>query len=285
MKFAVSRTGGSIRLCTYNVNNLFLKGEGALKPHAQTRALVRMLSVLDADVVCLQEVGSMASLLALNEGLDHPYPFSYLLEGNSNRSIHLATLSRVPCQVTSHRQIPLQDEAGHALKLAGSETQARAGQLQVAAMTRDLIRIDLEGLALSVFHVHLKSRLNQPWQVCDAATIRRAEVALVVDQVQRFQSRESQQGVVLAGDFNDRPSSDELAGLQALGFTDVHGELLARRGRNPSTYWPKRNSRFDRLLLNDVALARYAPDSVALHATQMARQASDHYPVTLDLNL
>ena len=96
------------RICTYNVENLFLADEGPLKPHKAVRPLLRMIEQVGADLVVLQEVGSKTSLELLNSWLPNPYEFVDLMEGNSNRSIHLGVLSRVPIELTSHRDLKLQ---------------------------------------------------------------------------------------------------------------------------------------------------------------------------------
>lgn len=87
----------------------------------------------------------------------------------------------------------------------------------------------------------------------------------------------------MLGDLNDLLSSDALQPLRELPLQDVVGVQLRRAGRNPSTYWPKRRMRIDHILLDATLVARLVPDSAIIHANNMARTASDHYPVSVTL--
>ena len=71
-----------------------------------------MIDQVGADILAVQEVGSMASLTHLNNRLAKPYAESCVVEGNSNRAIHLGVLSRFPVRVTSHRERHLVDPDG-----------------------------------------------------------------------------------------------------------------------------------------------------------------------------
>jgi len=66
---------------------------------------------------------------------------------------------------------------------------------------------------------------------------------------------------------------------------DVIGAQLQARntGIQPATYWPKRRSRIDLILLNEAARQCLVVDSPTIHRNQMARTASDHYAVSLQL--
>ncbi len=260
-----------IRIATYNVKNLFLHGEGEHhpdKPKQELRPLLRMVAHVNADVLALQEVGSPATLDAFNAGLAEPYAHLGCLPGNSDRSIHLAVLSRFPVQLTSHAAEPL--------PLPGVKLQ------------RDLLRATCRmpgGPELALFVLHLKSQTSHSAQITqyNAEEIRRAEVGGVVNIVKRFKAASPETMIVLLGDFNDRPHSDVFAPFAELALTDPQGELLRRRGQNPSTYWPKRGARFDRILLCPNARNLLDPFSPTIHSGKMGRTASDHYPVSLVL--
>lgn len=277
----------AVRISTYNLKNLFLCGEGPPKPQSEVRPLLRMFTQVDADLCMLQEVGSLASLQALNAGLVQPYPFAALLPGNSDRSIHLAVLSRMPVRLSSHREKVLLDVAGNALLEYATEPAAIAKQLTPLRFSRDLLRVDVAGLEapLSLFGVHLKSRTNRPWRALAADVIRTAECAMLCRLIEQFQQAHPHTLVGLCGDFNDRLSSDALAPLAGLEMSDPLGQVLQQSGHNPSTYWPKRRMRIDHILLSREAAQRVVEGSPEIHANRMAQTASDHYPVSLVLNV
>ena len=242
-----------------------------------------MIEQVQAQLLVLQEVGSLATLECLNEQLANPYPFASLVPGNSTRSIHIGVLSRYPCQLTSHRQLPLTQTDGSVLL----QLEQEGGQPQPARLQRDIVQITTGygDLALTLFAVHLKSRINQAWQIVDAQTIRAAEVTALCSLVEALKVTQPEQAVVVLGDFNDQPDAALLQPLEGLGLIDLHGQAAAARGFNPTTYWPKRHCRFDRILLNSVAADLFVPDSAMMHGSRMAQQASDHYPVSLVLKV
>lgn len=254
-----------MRLATYNTKNLFLCGEGPEKPVKEVRALVRMISALAADVVLMQEVGSQQTLELLNNQLTCPYEFATVVVGNSDRSIHLAVLSRRRARISSHRDLPLDPGDGsHGLKLQ-----------------RDILLAEFDD-DLAAFNVHFKSRTNRAEQGVGADAIRAAECRALCDVTRRYKAANSHRLIAIGGDFNDRPTSDALAYLQELEFTDPLTEQLRLAGRHPSTFWPKRRMRIDRLLIGNAHLDRVV--DTRIHATRMAQVASDHYPVTVDLS-
>ena len=168
-----------------------------------------------------------------------------------------------------------------------SEAAAAAGQAMPLKMCRDLLRVDVLGLPrpLSLFVVHLKSRTNRPWRRLAADQVRAAESRLVTQIVSAYRASEPAALLGLCGDFNDLVSSTALQPLQALGLCDPLGAALSRDGRNPSTYWPRRRMRIDHILLSPAAAALVVADSPCIHAHRMAQTASDHYPVSLRLDL
>jgi len=282
-----------VRIASYNVQNLLGEADATrvgtpVKTAQQRKALAGTIVELRADVLLLQEVGEGGVLEALNDSLPAPYPFTGVLPGNSPRGIHLAILSREPFELTSHRELELTGEDGRVLTEYESEEDAAAGCAAPVRFQRDLMLAelqldDLEPLAL--FNVHLKSKTNRPWKRLAADVVRAAEVRQVAGTVRAYQSSHPGRGVILAGDFNDTRSSDVLAPLFALPLSDPMGEVLARTGRNPSTYWPKRRMRLDFLLLSTVVRAWLIEGGAQIHAGQRAQRASDHYPVSVDLDL
>lgn len=273
-------------IATYNVQNLFAADASQPKPGAARRALIRTINRLGADVLVLQEVGSKPTLQALNDDLRDPFPWSDLLPGNSMRSIHIGYLSRYPMTLTSHRHWPLVLAEADGSRWYASAEDALADRASALRLQRDVVLAEIEitaDLKLAVFGVHLKSHGNPSWQAVSAGAIRRAECQAVVDIVSAFRRRHPEVGVVIAGDFNDRPDGEALEPLQQLDLVDPLEGILTRTGKRPSSYWPKRRARFDRLLVTPALLPRVAESTTCIHASNLARTASDHYPVTLGL--
>ena len=290
-----------LKIATYNLKNLFLSDEGALKPRHEVRPLARMIDQVEADILALQEVGSQASLEQLNGLLEKPYEHCHCLPGNSNRSIHIAVLSRIKPQICSHRDRQLWDEHGHPIEYFASEAELAKGVMQPLRMQRNVVQIEFSDFrssasggqpvdqpsdtprGITLFAVHLKSKGNAPWQTLGSDLIRAAECRLLAQLVLDYQQRIENIPIVVLGDFNDLAASDALKPLRALKLHDPLGDQLLRMGRNPSTYWPKRGQRLDRILLCANAVNDYVENSAMIHASQMARQASDHFPVSLQV--
>jgi len=287
----------AVRIATYNLQNLFLDGEGALDaslpvegplaPAKRVRPMARMISQVAADVMLVQEVGSQRSLDLLNDQLLQPYAHCEVLPGNSTRSIHLGVLSRYPIKLKSYRHLRLSDEHGTPLQFYPSAEHAAARDAQPIGFFRDLLQIEIQpGLLpqLALFGVHLKSKTNPSWQLHGAGVYRAAEVRALCQVVEQYRAQQPVSGIGVLGDLNDLLSSDALQPLRELPLQDVVGAQLRRAGRNPSTYWPKRRMRIDHILLDDNLAAQLVPDSAVIHANNMARTASDHYPVSVTLN-
>ena len=273
----------TIRIATYNVRNLFLCGEGEAKPAREVRALVKAIGKIAADILVLQEVGSLASLEKLNQQLQIPYPHIGCLPGNSLRGIHLAVFSRVPVELVSHADTPLTTEAGEVLNAYADHVAAEQNLLSSVRLQRDVLEIRCSELTL--FGVHLKSKGNPAWQCVSADEIRAVEARAVAQIVSAAQAVHGAKSQVLLGDFNELSSAENLQPINQLGWYDAHEEKFARLGRNPSTYWPKRRMRLDRILMSPETVPKLIDDSAQLFSGDLFRQASDHLPVSIDLQL
>lgn len=270
-----------IRVATYNVCNLFLCGEGEPKSPKALRALTRAVDRLAADVLVMQEVGSQASLDAFNARLKKSYPCAVCQPGNSTRGIHLAVLSRWPIEVHSHRDRVLTDGDGATVAAFADHSAALAQHPTPVGLQRDVLQVHTGDITL--FGVHLKSKANPAWQCVASDDIRHLEARAVAAIVDEYHQQHQKESIILLGDFNDVPDAPCLAPLTRLGWTDPHGEKYARLGRNPSTYWPKRRTRLDRMLVSPETVQRLDKDTAELHSGEMLRRASDHYPISIDL--
>ena len=275
----------SIRVCTYNVHNLFDGGSG--KSESEWKALAGILNRVAGDVVALQEVGSAAVLNTLNRRLKDPYAHEGFIQSNSDRGIHLGVLSRYPLTLRSHKECILTSPDGEILAEFASEADAVENRSSPLRFQRDLLLAEwMAGpVAFAAFVVHLKSKTNQPWRALSADEVRSAEGRALARIVSAYVAQNPLRNTLLLGDFNDTLNSDALSTVRDLGFIDPVGAELAGTGRNPSTYWPKRRTRIDLLLVEPALRRRILAGSGKIHASQMAQRASDHYPVSLQLRI
>lgn len=275
-----------MRIATYNVENLFADGPEA-KSSAGRRALRRMLNLLDADVILLQEVGSAEVLEELNGELDVPFRLAGLIPGNSTRSIHLGVLSRFDAVLTSHRSSILYDRLGMPLCGFASESDALAARRSELRLQRDLLQVEcrLGDCRIAFFGVHLKSKWSPAWADVTSDTIREAEARCVTRIITEYQEAHSGTYLVLLGDFNDTASSDPIAPVRQLRFVDPHKQWFQSTGSNPTSYWPRRRKRIDRIYLSPETQDLVVPGSQIIHSGEMAKQASDHYPVSVQIEV
>lgn len=275
-----------LRVATYNVQNLFLAGEGepAKSPRALTH-LARTIARAKADVLCLQEVGSLESLELLNARLKQPYPEVGLLPGNSNRSIHLGFLSRWPMQLRSHRELPLTDIDGQPLLEYRCAEDALVQKALPLLVQRDFLQATVmcSDEPLQLLNVHLKSRTSRDWALLASNAVRFSEAQALSALIQKVLRKAPTSRLIVAGDFNDTWHSDALTPIRELDLLDPLGQQLRAAGRNPSTYWPKRRNRIDFLLLAPSMSDHVGEAEIAVH--EQAKIASDHYPVVQTLSL
>ncbi len=263
------------------------------KPQREVRALAKTLAWPNPDLVALQEVGSLTALQDLNSLLDEPYPHVRLAPTNSDRGIHLGFMSRYPLILHSHRDLPLLDEAGHAIT---DITSPQSSELEPLYLQRDIAVVEFQPptgtLAKQpppkVFaaNVHLKSAGKRPWNTLSPLVVRTAEARLLANVITDLQSKNPDSPLLVMGDFNDNPTSSAFAALDNLQHGRLYDPLMRELvPANPriSTYWPKRRTRIDRILLNASASKHYAAGSIKLWGNKRAEIASDHFPLSIDM--
>ena len=258
------RSGGEIRVVTWNLENFFDRYDDPWREDERTRPpfvresrqqrLAGVLRRLDADVVCLQEIENrfvledwvQRHLSALGYEVVHS-------EGNDGRGIDVALLSRLPVgAVTSHRHLRFPDGSG-------GET----------GFQRDLLQVRLgPPLDAEVFVVHFKSQRGG-----EAADRLRLEEARAAVRVLAGASPRA----LLAGDFNDLPESPVLQTLLEPGWKDPCAGL-----ETPTYNQEPYRSRIDYVLLSP-ALARSGVRGAWILEDEEVLRASDHNPVVVDL--
>lgn len=258
------------------------------KPQREVRALANTIRWTDADLVAMQEVGSLTALRDVNSLLHTPYPHLLLAPTNSDRGIHLGFMSRLPLTLHSHRDWPLVDATGAPITdIAGREGTS----LEPLRLQRDVAVVELQpaaGPPMFLANVHLKSAGKRPWNTLSPLTVRTAEVQALTQIIEQFQQQQPASALLVMGDFNDNPTSTAFEPLARLAggalFDPLMRELVPANPRL-STYWPKRRTRIDRILLNKVAHKCYQLGSIKLWGNKRAETASDHFPLTVDLRV
>jgi len=288
---APGRQPGSLRIATYNIRNLFDgvqnpgKEKETAKPQKELIALGESMHDINADVMGLQEVESKDTLAHFRDQYlaDMGYREVVLVEGNDTRGIDVALFSRYPItSVISHKDLRF----------------PVPGEPQPVGFSRDLLQVRIQGpnnYAFTVFVGHLKS--HHGGAVADVR--REAEARAAQKIIADFQQANPRENFILMGDFNDAPNAKPVQPLvnpqvSGLGLTDVIQQDLGN-GPEVYTYHPKQyRSRIDYLLLSRSMMNEYVPKSVRLYKPfKQGEQwqklyfynASDHIPVTVDLNI
>jgi len=285
------------RLASYNVCNLFEETSEHKKKPREIRATAEVLTMLQANLVCIQEVASTAALNLVNDRLKNPYEVCRVVPGNYYRGLHLGVLSDDRTRTTSFADFKLVDAEGRPLFDYANPEHADTDRLSELKVQRDLLRIDV-GVndtnnvddigKLNIFCVHLKSHSPSPWRNLDNDTIRTAECDALIRLIGEFSDNRPNQPVVIAGDLNEtenRPIVQKLVSELNL-FDAIEFDWVRTHNKPSFSYqnYPSR-ARLDYLLLNPSARALYIKNSAKIHGTPSGRVASDHYPVSIDLEL
>lgn len=276
--------GETLTIATYNVENYGSVGRVTSagyradypKPEKEKAALRGVIRALGADVLVMQEMGDAPYLaeLALDlraEGLD--YPHQALLDGPDGER-HVAVLSRRPLK----RVVP---HANLTFAYLGATESVKRGLLEVV--------VEAGGGELTVFAVHLKSRLTERADDPQSEGRRAAESGAVRDRVlQRFPSPATAR-FVIAGDFNDGPASRTMERMLARGATPVAALVPATDSRGETwTYHYAREesySRFDHLLVSPALQGAIAGGRARIFDGPGVADGSDHRPVVMTLEL
>lgn len=197
----------------------------------------RIISEVNADVLCLVEVESRPVLRRFNETIlkEAAYPHAMLIDGNDERGIDVAILC----------QRPLRDLRSHV-----DDLDPVTGW---PVFSRDCaeFEIDIPGTRhLWVLVNHFKSRGYGSKASNDAKRTRQSETVAAI--LKRFNLQK--QWVVVAGDFNELPKSDSLAPLLKLpGLRNSFEKLPddADRWTHRDDAVPSRNDQIDYLLVSD----------------------------------
>ena len=274
------RAGGTVRVASYNVLNLFdddddpyHSDEGTnAKPRAELESLAKSLRQIDADVVALAEVENRGYLERFNQVLlsDLGYENVVLFEGNDRRGIDVAVLSRLPVgPVTSHRHVQFRDAEGELMRFR-----------------RDLLQVRIEpdgGTPFDVYVVHLKSKGGSE---NGAEEIRLPEAKAVRAMLDAALAADPQRSFVICGDFNDELTSNSLKAIigSGSGALTTFVDDLPADGRITYNQEPFL-SMIDFILASPAMAERYQEGSYRIQPGSPESTGSDHNAVIAEFRL
>lgn len=286
-----------IKLGTYNVNNFFDRFDDPYnyaddrwgprttksKDLDQIYNLGERLRQDKPDILALQEVENKGTMYEFNKShLGGHFDELVLVEGNDPRGIQIAMMSKLPL--------------GHIISY--QFLRDLEDRIKIKLFSRDFMEVEVLDPEtyqpiFTIFNSHLKSRFVDPTlkgsrreAAIQRGDYRRFRQAEAIAQIVKRRFPNPHQGLyVLAGDFNDVPTSDALAPLlqdPTLALYDVLSELP--ENKRWTHYWSeeKQRSQIDYILLSPAMRQRMIPNTA--HVVQRGNSGgSDHRPVYVDL--
>lgn len=265
------------RFVAYNVEN-WLSMERSVngkehasvpKPERSKQAVIDLLREAQPDILGLCEIGSEQDLLDLQTrlhaaGIDLPHRH---YSGGADPVRHLALLSRFPISSTAK---PEQTD----FQLNGRTTSLQRGILDAT--------IDVNGTPIRFLGVHLKSKREVNW--ADQEQIRIHEAQLVRTHADKVLRNNSQERVILYGDFNDTARSDVLKKIQGVNNSASYFYALNLKdaaGTRWTQHWAEQDvySRFDYILVSPTLRKTIEARSSRILESKDWEQGSDHRPL------
>lgn len=295
------RPQGVLRLATYNLENLFAdRGQGRqgatpAKPAAERAAVAEALRRIDADVVALQEVESLETLIAFRDeylsGLGYEHVAS--LDAGDSRGIEQSVLSRFPLSGAKvWGEVKL--EGVHIVEdrrdriAIGDPIVLRRSPLRVTVTVPAEAAQHADDYEVTLLVVHQKSgRQFDYWRQAESAAFAKWALDEMKDNPDRR--------VVILGDFNAQPHEPSVLTYLNAGFTDAFAHRISG---DPRFITHESGRAIDLILLNAPAARDLIPETRFILGA-IARPAgvdwrtyapppgyaSDHYPVVIDLRL
>ena len=300
---APAKPAGAVRIATYNILNLFdddddpaLSGRyediDDTKPLHERLAVARAIRELDADVLCVQEIESVAALTEFRDEFlaDMGYKHIASVDAGDERGIEQAVLSRKPIV---HTQNWVRKPLGgvHPENYGPSGKNWYAGQPIV--FHRSPLRVDVDlgtpdaPQIVTLFVVHHKSgRYSAYW--------RDAEAAGTAELLKDLQVEHPDRPVLVLGDFNALTTDPSVQTYLKAGFDDI----FAKRSGGDEAVSHESGRRIDLILANGPAMAQLLADQAFVLGTAarpggidwrdlptFVGLASDHYPVAVDFGV
>jgi len=299
------RIPGTIRIATYNVENLFddhddpaLSGRyedaGETKPEAHREAVARAIHAIDADVLALQEVESERALRWFADEYlsDLGYRHIVSVDAGNERGIEQSVLSRFP--VTEVESWPGLDLGGVHPERYGDRPNMYAGEPLTYRRSPLLVGVRVpaemtegEPYELTLVVVHHKSgRFNHYWREAEASTL--------VGILEELERESPERNIVVLGDFNATPDEASVEMYLDAGWVDPMEPIDEGEPEPEPTHASGR--RIDLILANPQAAREVVlgsgfvlgtpirPEGMDWRSTPAPQDyASDHFPVVVDL--
>ncbi len=300
---APAKPAGAVRLVAYNIENLFddvddptLSGRNEdiddTKPLHQRAAVAEAIRLVDADILCMQEIESLEALEWFRDEFlsDMGYDYIVSIDAGNSRGIENAVLSRYPL---SEGKVWVGKLLGGVHPdLYGDKPNFHAGEK--IAFRRSPLQVDVEmpGVegqdpwTLSLFVEHHKSgRYNSYW--------REAEARMIVQLAEEITDAHPDRAVIVLGDFNAQPADESVQIYLRNGFHDVFAN---REDEGAAIVTHESGRRIDLILANDAAMSHLLVDQAFVFGTAarppeinwrdldtFMGYAADHYPVVVDV--
>lgn len=297
------RTPGTVRLATYNLENLFdnrndpsLSGREedmqSVKPDEQKKALAAAITAVDADVIALQEIESFDALVEFREKYlaDLGYTHVQSIDVGAERGIEQAVLSRFPIV---HAEVwPTMTLEGKQPETIDGRPNNSAGQPIISRRSPLAATIEVPAsttgakpyrLTLVIVH-HKSGRTFDFW--------REAESKANLGLIKQIQQRDPQANIALLGDFNATPEQTSVKMYMQSGLVDI---LSSHAPGDPKFITHASSREIDHILVNPafekeivkesafvLGTPQLKPEEDWRTAPKPAGYASDHLPVVVD---
>ena len=265
---------GEVVVAAYNILNLFDEyddpyrdDEGTPpKPREQMQHVAQSIEALNADVIALEEVENRDYLQRFVDVFlpDLGYDNVVLFEGNDNRGIDVALISRLPVgEVRSRRHLRFPGHDG-----------------APARFNRDILSVTIEpegGQPFEMWCVHLKSNSggreeSEPIRLAEARELRRL--------LDKSLAANPQARIIVTGDFNDTPGTPTMKTILGQGSTALWSPASDLPGQPPMTYnTGEFKSMIDFMLCSPAMKARYVKGSFNVPQGSIETTGSDHNPI------
>ncbi len=305
LKEAQPRIDGTIRVCTYNVLNLFdhtndptLEGEfddmgdnPGPTSIARCKELASAIRKVDADILALQEVESLEALNWFNDTFlkDMGYEHVGSLDAGYYRGVEQSVLSRFPIR----HIINWPNESLSDLERIGPNwTEVPRGTDEITYQ-RSPLCVTIEApndYTLTLFVLHHKAGRNTNWH-------REYEALKTMEKVHHLMTKNPDANVMVLGDFNAAPWDKSVKVYLEGGLVDTmaHRSTNVQYDEDAPLYKTHTSDRIiDYILLNPAAYREFVPKSAFILGTSAedynwrsdpipSGYASDHYPLAIDL--